>query len=304
MLDQTLGLNAFVRAVEARSFSGAARALNTSPSAISKSVARLEARFGVRLFQRSTRSLTLTREGAAFFERVAPLLRDLDEACDLLRPAATAQGLLRVTAPGDLGRVLMDPVTRHFLPRHRGLRLELSLTDRHVELIREGFDIALRVGEVKDSDLNSRLLASLPLVLAASPAYLAARGMPQSAEELLSHDHVRYMLGGKPFPIRLADGRSFTPPGVLDADSGVATRVAALNGLGIVQMLRFAIQDDLAAGRLMPVLPALALPQVPVHALHAFGRHAPARVRLFIEFLAAQLAAIDPAGRRAGGAAR
>ena len=304
MLDQTLGLNAFVRAVEARSFSGAARALNTSPSAISKSVARLEARFGVRLFQRSTRSLTLTREGAAFFERVAPLLRDLDEACDLLRPAATAQGLLRVTAPGDLGRVLMDPVTRHFLPRHRGLRLELSLTDRHVELIREGFDIALRVGEVKDSDLNSRLLASLPLVLAASPAYLAARGMPQSAEELLSHDPVRYMLGGNPFPIRLADGRSFTPPGVLDADSGVATRVAALNGLGIVQMLRFAIQDDLAAGRLMPVLPALALPQVPVHALHAFGRHAPARVRLFIEFLAAQLAAIDPAGRRAGGAAR
>jgi len=304
MLDQTLGLNAFVRAVEAHSFSGAARALNTSPSAISKSVARLEARFGVRLFQRSTRSLTLTREGAAFFERVAPLLRNLDEACDLLRPPTTAQGLLRVTAPGDLGRVLMDPVTRHFLPRHRGLRLELSLTDRHVDLIREGFDIALRVGEIRDSNLNSRFLANLPLMLAASPAYLAARGVPERAEDLLAHDHVRYMLGGKPFPIRLADGRIFTPPGVLDADSGVATRIAAINGLGIVQILRLSIQDDLAAGRLMPVLPALALPQVPVHALHAFGRQGPARVRLFIEFLANQLAAMDPTVRRATGAGR
>lgn len=295
MLDQTQGLSAFVRAAEARSFSAAARALNTSPSAVSKSVARLEARFGVRLFQRSTRSLALTREGAAFFERVAPLLRDLDEACDLLRPNATAQGVLRVTAPGDLGRMLMDPITRNFLPRHRGLRLELSLTDRHVELIREGFDIALRAGEVKDSDLNSRLLANLPLMLAASPAYLAARGLPSSAEDLQAHDHVRYMLGGKPFPIRLADGRVFTPRGVLDADSGIAIRVAAINGLGIVQMLRFAIQDDLDAGRLMPVLPGLALPHVPVHALHAFGRHAPARARLFIEFLAKQLATVGDA---------
>ena len=290
MLDQTQGLIAFVRAVESRSFSGAARALSTSPSAISKNVARLEARFGVRLFQRSTRSLTLTREGEAYFERVAPLLRALDEAGDVMRPTATAQGLLRVTAPGDLGSVLMGPITSNFLPAQPGLKLSISLTDRHVELIREGFDVAVRAGEAVDSDLNSRLLARLPMVLAASPAYLATRGTPRNMQSLDAHDHVRYVLDGKPMPLRFGDGSLFTAKGVLDADSGAAIRIAALNGLGIVQMMRFSLQDDIEAGRLVPVLPEVALPLVPVHALHAFGRHVPARVPLFIDFLAAQLA--------------
>ena len=290
ILDQTQGLIAFVRAVEARSFSGAARTLSTSPSAVSKSVARLEARFGVRLFRRSTRSLTLTREGAAYFERIAPLLRSLDAASDVLNPTATAQGSLRVTAPGDLGRVLMDAITRHFLPLHRGLKLEISLTDRHVNLIRDGFDVAVRAGDAVDSDLNARVLGNLPMVLAASPAYLAERGTPESAEALQDHDHVRYVRDGKPFPVRFADGSLFTPPpGVLDADSGAALRIAALNGMGIVQMMRFALQEDIDAGRLLPVIPDVALPLVPVYALHPFGLHAPLRVRLFIDFLASQL---------------
>jgi DNA-binding transcriptional LysR family regulator len=287
MLD---GLIAFVRTVEAGSFSGAARALGTTPSVISKNVARLEARFGVRLLQRSTRSLTLTQEGAAYFDRVAPLLRALDEAGDAIQGTSTARGLLRVTAPADLGRLLMGPLTRDFLPRHPGLKLEISLTDRHVDLIREGFDIAVRAGEVADSDLNSRLLARLSLVLAASPAYLAARGAPQSRKALQEHDHIRYMVGGRPFPLSFADGTVLTPPGVLDADTALAIRIAAMNGMGIVQMLHFAIRDDIDAGRLVPVLPDFPLPLVPVYALHAFGRHAPARARLFIDFLAAQLA--------------
>ncbi|SFM68648.1 LysR family transcriptional regulator [Variovorax sp. OV329] len=290
MLDRAQGLIAFVRAVESGSFSAAARVLGTSPSAVSKNVAKLEARFGVRLFRRSTRSLTLTREGAAYFERVAPLLRALDEAGDVIRPEATALGVLRITAPGDLGRILMDAVTRLFLPAHRGLKLEVSLTDRHVNLIREGFDIAVRAGEAVDSDLNARLLARLPMVLAASPAYLAARGTPGSRSDLEAHDHIRYVLDGRPFPLRFADGSVYTPPGVLDADSGVATRIAALNGLGIVQMMRLAVQDDIDAGRLVPLLPAVALPLVPVHALHPFGRHPPLRVRLCIDFLVDQLA--------------
>lgn len=293
--DHTQGLVAFVRAVEAGSFSAAARALNSSPSAVSKNVARLEAHFGVRLFRRSTRSLTLTSEGSDYFERVAPLLRALDEAGDLIRPSATALGVLRITAPADLGRALMHAVTREFLPVHRGLKLAVCLTDRHVEVIREGFDIAVRVGEAADSDLKARLLVRLPMVLAASPAYLAARGMPASRDALKAHDHVRYVLDGRPFPIRFADGSAWTPEGVLDADSGEALRVAALNGLGIVQMLRLALQDDFDQGRLVPVLPEVSLPKVPVRALHPFGRHPPLRVRLFIEFLAAQLAALPDA---------
>lgn len=290
IFDQAQGLVAFVRAAEARSFSDAARAMNTSPSAVSKSVARLEARFGVRLFRRSTRNLTLTREGAAYFERVSPLLSALDAASDVLHPAATAHGLLRVTAPGDLGRVLMGGLTRDFLPRHRRLKLSISLTDRHVHLIREGFDVAIRAGDPMDSELNARLLGKLPMILAASPAYLAKHGAPHDRKALeKDHDHVRYVRDGRPFPVRFADGSNFTPPGALDADSGAAIRTAALNGMGIVQMMRFALQDDLNAGRLLPVIPDIALPLVPIYALHPFGLHVPLRVRLFIDFLAEQM---------------
>lgn len=289
VLDQAPGLVAFASAVEAGSFSAAARTLGTSPSAVSKGVARLERHFGVRLFQRSTRVLSLTQEGAAYYERIAPLLRALDEASDAIRPAGVAQGVLRVTAPGDLGRILMAPVVRSFLPRHPELKLEMSLADRHVDLIREGYDIAIRAGEVADSDLSARRLAELPLVLVASPGYLARRGTPDSPERLHGHAHVRYMLGGKAFPIRFADGSVLNPAGVLDTDSSVALRIAALGDLGIVQLLRLFVQEDIDAGRLVPVLPSHPLPRVTISALHAFGRQAPARARLFIDFLAAEL---------------
>lgn len=289
MPDRTQELVAFVRTVEAASFSGAARTLGATPSAISKRIARVESRLGARLFHRSTRSLALTQEGAAYYDRVAPLLRALDEAADVVHAPATAQGSLKITAPASLGRALMHPITGDFMPRNRGLRLDIGLTDRHVELIREGFDVALRAGDIADSDLNSRLLARLPMALAASPAYLAARGVPDDVAALRRHDHVRYVVGGRPYPVRFADGSVFTPEGVLDTDSSMAMRIAALNGLGIVYMLRLAIQEDLDAGRLSLVLPGHALPTVPVYALHAFGRHTPARARLFIDFVAAQL---------------
>jgi DNA-binding transcriptional LysR family regulator len=289
VLDQAPGLVAFASAVEAGSFSAAARTLGTSPSAVSKSVARLEQRFGVRLFQRSTRVLSLTQEGAAYYERIAPLLRALDQAGDAVRPAGIAQGVLRITAPGDLGRILLEPVIGRFLPMHPELKLEMSLADRHVDLIREGYDIAIRAGQVADSDLTARRLADLPLVLVASPGYLARRGTPDSIEALHSHAHVRYMLGGKAFPIRFADGTVLNPAGVFDTDNSVALRIAALGDLGIVQILRLFVQDDIEAGRLVPVLPSQPLPLVAISALHAFGRQAPARARLFIEFLAAEL---------------
>lgn len=291
MPDRTQELVAFVRAVEAASFSGAARTLGATPSAISKRITRIESRLGARLFHRSTRSLTLTQEGAAYYDRVAPLLRALDEAADVVHAPATAQGSLKITAPASLGRALVHPITGDFMRRNRGLKLDVGLTDRHVELIREGFDVALRVGDIADSDLNSRLLARLPMALAASPAYLAARGAPGSVAALRRHDHVRYVVGGRPYPVSFADGSVFTPEGVLDTDSSMAMRIAALNGVGIVYMLRLAIQEDLDAGRLSLVLPGPALPTAPVYALHAFGRHTPARARLFIDFVAAQLSA-------------
>jgi DNA-binding transcriptional LysR family regulator len=292
-LDHAPGLIAFASAVEAGSFSAAARALGTSPSAVSKGVARLEQRFGVRLFQRSTRMLSLTQEGAAYYERIAPLLRALDEASDVVQPDTTARGLLRVTAPGDLGRIFLKPVVDRFLPRHPGVKLEMSLADRHVDLIREGYDIAIRAGRIADSDLTVRRLAEMSLVLVASPGYLARHGTPDSVEALRDHAHVRYMLGGKAFPIRFADGTVLHTDSVFDTDNSVAMRIAALGDLGVIQVLRLFVQDDIDAGLLVPVLPHRPLPPVAISALHAFGRQAPARARLFIEFVATEVSGLS-----------
>ncbi|AWM85537.1 LysR family transcriptional regulator [Microvirga sp. 17 mud 1-3] len=288
-IERLQGLSAFVRVVEAGSFTGGARLLGTTPSAISKSIARLEQRLGVRLFHRSTRSFTLTAEGQDYFDHVAPLMRALEEASDSLRSGHEPAGRLRLSMPADLGRSLMQAITTQFLPHHPHVKLDVSLTDRHVDLIREGFDLTIRVGRVADTGLMSRSLGELPLVLVASPAYLSARGVPRSVDDLRRHAHVRYMLSGRPFPITFADGTSLTPEGVLDADSGDALRIAAVNGLGIAQILRANIHKELSTGLLSVVLPEIPMPSVPVQVLHAFGRNMPSRARVFLDFVAARI---------------
>jgi DNA-binding transcriptional LysR family regulator len=289
--ERTTGLLAFVRTVEAGSFSAAARLAGTTPSAVSKNVERLEKRLGVKLFLRSTRSLSLTVDGTAYYERVAPLLSALDDADEALEGAGRASGLLRVSIPAILGVALVDALTRDFVNRYPEIKLEISISDRHVDLVREGFDVALRTGRVADSDWIVRPMGSLPLALVASPAYLDRAGQPQSIDELEQAAHIRYMLGARAYPIAFANGESLNPAGVFDSDSGQAMRTAALNGLGIAQLLRFAVEADLQAGRLMQVMPDHPLALVPAQALHAFGRFPPLRIRLFTDFVAETLAA-------------
>jgi DNA-binding transcriptional LysR family regulator len=279
----------FVRSVETGSFSAAARAIGTTPSAVSKSVDRLERRLGVKLFLRSTRTLSLTVDGTAYFERVAPLLRALEDAEDALHPAGGERGLLRVSVPNVLAPILVEPLTGDFRARHPRIKLELSVTYRHVDLIREGYDVGLRVGPVGDTEIVARPLGQLPLALVASPAYLARVGRPQTLEALKAASHLRYMLGGRPSGIRFSDGIVLSPDGVFDTDSSFALRIAALNGAGIACMLRSWVEDDLQAGRLEIVLPGEPLENVPVQALHAFGRVLPLRVRLFTDFVAERL---------------
>ncbi|WP_454760318.1 LysR family transcriptional regulator [Caulobacter segnis] len=300
LLDNAAGLTAFINTVETGSFSAAARLAGTTPSSVSKSVARLERRLGVVLFTRSTRTLNLTLEGAAYFERVMPLLRALGEAQDVVQTAAVAKGRLRVSLPTDLGRLLMDPLTRIFLKRHPQIHLELHMADRHVDLIREGYDLALRAGAVDDSALTIRALGQAPLVLVASPDHLDRHGRPETLEALGAARHVRYRLDGRPFPITFASGATLSPEGVLDCDSGFALRAAAINGVGIAQLLRWTVDEDLRAGRLEIVMPDAPLPTVPLQILHAFGRLQPLRARLFADFVAEQAAALarasgDPA---------
>jgi DNA-binding transcriptional LysR family regulator len=278
--------------VDSGSFSNASRAIGSSASAVSKSVARLERRLGVRLLQRSTRTLSLTSEGAAYYERVAPLLRAIEDAEDIVQMAESARGLLRVTTPVFVGRTLIGEWSQAFLARHPNVRLELSVSDRHVDLIREGFDVALRVGDLADSDLTARKLADLAMVMIASPGYIAARGAPRTVEELHQHACLRYLLAGRPYPFAFADGSTITPDSALDSDDGITLYHAALHGAGIAQVLRFAVEDDFAAGRLVEILPDVAMPSVPMHVVHAFGRQLPVRARLFVDFLVERVSRI------------
>ena len=291
IVDTSAGLAAFVRTIETGSFSDAARLLGASPSAVSKSVARLEARLGVRLIQRSTRTLALTAEGALYFERVAPLIQALADAEQALRTPDDVSGLLRVAAPSDLGRTVFAGWAERFALAHPRLKLELGIADRQVDLIREGYDVAIRVGALLDNRLTARRLTTLQPVLVAAPAYLARRGQPAERADLAEHACLRYLTPAGPFPWTWADGSSLTPDGPFDTNDGVVLRQAVLAGAGIAQLARIAVADDLAAGRLDIVLPHLPMSGLEVHALHAYGRQAPQRVRLFIAFLQQQFAA-------------
>lgn len=292
ILEKTAGLVAFVRTVDAGSFQAASRMLGSSPSAVSKSVARLERRLGVRLIRRSTRQLGLTSEGTAYYERVAPLLKALDDAEDTVRAADKARGLLRVTAPVELGRTLIASWAQMFLAQHNEVKLELSVTDRHADLIREGYDLAVRMGELSDVGLLVRKIADLPVVLVASPTYIERKGCPSSTEDLRNHDFVRHQMAGRPYPITLTDGSRVVPNGRIDTDDAGAIRQAALAGAGIAHLTQFAVQDDLSSGRLVRVLGQVSMPAIPVHVVHAFGRQVPVRARLFIDFLSKQMAVL------------
>jgi DNA-binding transcriptional LysR family regulator len=287
--NQPAGLAAFVRAVEAGSFSAAARNAGTTPSAISKAVRRLEVELGTQLLRRSTRTLALTPDGQAFFDRVAPLLRGLQDAADAIRPGGGARGRLRVSMPGELGRLLMEPITTRFLAVHPQLELDLALADRHVDVIAEGYDVVFRVGTVMASELRMRTLASLDMVLVASPAFLRRAGEPRSIQELRELPFVRYVFGGRTLPLAFADGATITPRGRLGLDTGFGLRAAALSGMGVAHLMKCTVQADLDRGDLVQLMHGQRLPALPLRALHAFGRLAPTRVRLLSDFIAQEM---------------
>src|ERR1700757_207369 len=216
ILEKTAGLLAFVRTVDAGSFAGAARLIGASPSAVSKSVARLEQRLGVRLLQRSTRTLSPTSEGAAYYEHVAPHLRAIEEADDIVQAPGNVRGVLRVTVPSTFGRPLISAWAGSFLERYPDIKLDLSVTDRRVDLIREGFDLAVRIGELEDTNLIGRSLGVLQYVLGASPEYLSAgefRGRSTISGSMPAFAPCS-AAGRKHSPLRTAPGSSPMAPSI------------------------------------------------------------------------------------------
>lgn len=289
-MDTLTGMDLFVRAVDTGSFSETARAMNLTPSAVSKQIARLEDRLGARLFNRTTRRLAPTEEGRAYYERCRQILADIEEAeAAVSQLNATPRGVLRVNMPLVFGRRHVVPAFGEFLRQFPDVHLDVTMTDQFVDPIAEGVDMLIRVGELKDSSLIARKLAGARRVVAAAPSYWAERGKPQQPSDLTSHNCLTYtyLASGNDWRMTGADGKEqvVAVSGNLAANNGEALLEAALDGLGIVLLPTWMCGPELQSGALEEVLSDYTLPEPSVHAIYPPGRHLSAKVRAFVDFL-------------------
>jgi DNA-binding transcriptional LysR family regulator len=303
-------MDLFVRAVASGSLSAAGRELGTSPAVASKRLARLEARLGTRLLQRSSRRLSLTDDGALYLERCQAILADVAEAEEMLGGDDQAvRGTLRVSASSALGRRWVGPVVAAFAAQHPEVVVHLSLSDRLVDLVDGGVDCAVRVGPLTEDGLIARKLADNRRVVCATPAYLKAHGAPRTPAELAQHACL--VLAPGPalhadwrFRPRLGAPASVRVRGRLVSDNGQQIHDWMLAGHGLARRSIWDVADDLAAGRLMEVLRDWADEDAPISVLYASRRHLPRRTRLFIDALAAHFStASAPASPRTRGRA-
>ena len=284
-------LEAFTQVVAHRSFSRAAERLGVTPSSVSRAVAALETRLGVRLLNRTTRSLSVTDEGVAFHVRATAILADLRDAeRSVSRARAVPRGRLRVDAPLALGEQLLAPALPEFLRRHPELSVDLSLRDTYVDPISEGIDVTLRMGKLAASELIARKLGRVRVVVAGSPAYLARYGRPSSPDELSAHKGLMYLLRGHPTPWRFRASKGATVTAAiasqLVAGSGEVLRRAAVAGAGLTRLFEYSLAADIASGALEIVLADHELPAVPVYAVHAQAREPAVKIRAFVDFAA------------------
>ena len=293
-MDRLGNLEAFVEAAELGSFTLAAERLRLSPSALSRRVAHLEEETGVRLFHRTTRTVRLSEEGRAFFERTRGALRELREAQE-----ATAQlrdrpaGLLRVEAPSILGRHVVVPGLARFASRYPEVQVELTLRDHPGDLVAEGIDLALRLGALEDSTLLSRRLGRTRMRVCGAPAYLKAKGTPRTVDALSRHECLGFSLHGRVMPWRLRDGakvRQLSPGRRIVVNSGEALIDLALGGVGLAWVCDFMMARARRSGELVEVLEESACEETPIHVLSLPARRVLPKVRAFIEFVAAELA--------------
>jgi DNA-binding transcriptional LysR family regulator len=294
-MDRLDELQVFLAILEAGSMAAAAQKLRRSPSAVTRILAALEERVGLRLFERSTRRLTPTSEGQRLAEGARRLLADYDAAIQE-HQGSTPRGLLRVTAPMVFGRRHMAPVVTKFLMRYPDIQVELILNDRNMDLIDNGIDVALRIGELESSGLVARRLGVVRRVTVASPDYLARHGEPATPEELVGHELIlatavrglaewRYGVEGREQVVR------FTPRLQMNDVEGVLS--AARDGFGIARALSYQAAPDVQAGSLRLLLSAFEPEPLPVHLVFAGARHMAPRVRAFVDFAVAELAQLQ-----------
>jgi len=286
----------FLAVVEAGSFAAGGKAAGVSRSAAGKAIVRLERHLGTRLLNRTTRTLSLTHEGETFRAHGTNIVEAIEQAeASVAGGGRTPRGTLRLTIPDAFGRMIVMPVLARFLEDWPEVQVEVSLTDRLVEIVDDGLDLAIRIGVTRaDSSLVSRVVGRYPIVLCAAPDYLARRGEPHAVEDLALHDCLYFTSQGQRQAWQLRDAQQgmVKAPGRsrLRLDTGEAIRGAALAGLGIAYLPRFLVANDLSAGTLRSILPDATPDSVDIVALYPSKRLLEPRVRHFIDMLVARLA--------------
>ncbi|WP_448661199.1 LysR family transcriptional regulator [Sphingomonas sp. CJ20] len=291
--DRAHSLSLFAAVIERGSFSGAGRQLGLSPSAVARAVDRIETRLGVRLLLRSTRALTLTVEGHAYLQAARRILADLDDAEQQLADQGSPRGRLRVTAALSHGRLCVVPLLGAFATLYPDILIDIALTDTLVDIAAGQADVAVRFGPLPDSSLTARKLGESRRVIVASPDYLARRGTPQVPEDLFAHNCLNFSFRrSEPvWPFR-REGQDFalSVRGGFEANNGETLGQLAAIGVGIARVGAFSVAEEIAAGTLVPLLEAFNPGDIEqIHAVFVGGQNVPARVRLFVDFLASNL---------------
>ncbi|WP_395675419.1 LysR family transcriptional regulator [Inquilinus sp.] len=293
-MDRLTTLDLFVRIVDAGSFAAGAEQLGQSRALASRAILDLETRLGTRLLNRTTRRLSLTEAGAAFYRRAQRITADMAEAEEEATALhARPRGLLRVNAPMSFGVLHVAPALAAYLERYPEVSVDLTLNDRVVDLLEDGYDLAIRIGRLADSSLIARRLAPCRILLCAAPSYLAAHGTPEHPSDLVRHRCISYAYGAN------RDEWILTGPGGevrvrigarLQVNNGDAIQAAIREGYGIARQPDFIAAPDLAAGRMVQVLPEWRLPEMGIHAVYPPARTLSAKVRSFVDFMAERFA--------------
>jgi DNA-binding transcriptional LysR family regulator len=292
-MDTVAGIRLFIRVVETGSFSKASAGLGITQPTATKHVAALEKRLGARLFHRSTRGVTPTEVGAAYYDKCKAIARELDEADNLAAlMQSRVQGTLRISTSVAFGRRVMTPLVLRFMQQHPGLQVDLSFDDRYVNLVEQGMDLAIRMGRLADSSLGARFLGLNPWVLVASRAYLATRGTPRRPSELGAHAALIYstVQGDDRWHFTGPDGRTHevAVKGPLRSNNLSALLAAARAGMGLAVLPWYVAHESVDAGAVQPLLERYTLPAQEVHAVFPSPRLVPAKVTGFVNWLQGQ----------------
>ena len=308
-MDRLRAFEVFVAVVARQGFARAAEALDTSPANVTRYIAELEAHLGTRLLNRHSRKLSLTDSGQALYERARSILDEVAEA-EALSASTTLQprGRLRVNAPVSFGILHLAPLWPKFLQKYPEVELEVSLIDRVVDLVEEGFDLGIRISRSGSTAHIARKLAASRNIVCAAPAYLRQHGRPNSPADLADHACIGYTFSATGDDWHLFDAHGLEHvvkvPSVMRANNGDTARAAALAGVGVIWQPSFLVGDDLRAGRLVPLLPGYRMADIDILAVYPSRRHLSAKVRVMIDFLADAFNGTPPWDRAAASGSR